>query len=104
MSDLIKEMRSFQLYPDHYLRLGADEIERLTAENKNLLTENMRIQARAGAAEAKVEALEGALALQCNFLRKIKSYANSNTTYDIEIAEMSDTALQRIEQALKADT
>ena len=87
------------------------KIEELTAradanaDHAKLANENRAFAAAAlKASQARVAELEGALALQCNFLRKIKSYANSNTTYDIEIAEMSDTALQRIEQALKGDT
>ena len=118
MSDLIERLRGTKWLNDPFpavfwdlTREAADEIERLTAradanaDHAKLANENRAFAAAAlKASQARVAELEGALALQCNFLRKIKSYANSNTTYDIEIAEMSDTALQRIEQALKGDT
>jgi len=61
MSDLIKEMRSFQLYPDHYLRLGADEIERLTADAACNEAQLKNIVGYVEQLQAKVEQLEGAL-------------------------------------------
>ena len=57
MSDLIKEMRSFQLYPDHYLRLGADEIERLTAGYDVLLDDRNEAWERVAKLEAVIKTL-----------------------------------------------